>query len=117
MCGAVQFSISAEPRFVAECVCESCRRAHGASVVAWVGVNTENFHIQNGGSEVNWYASSTASQRGFCQQCGTRMFFRSSKWAGETHMALALFDEPHNLKSTGFSFASEKPNWTQVELT
>ena len=36
LCGEVQFSFVGKPRFVAECVCESCREAHGASAVAWV---------------------------------------------------------------------------------
>ncbi len=116
MCGAVKFSFTDQPRFVSECVCEYCRRAHGASVVAWVGVKEPQFKFLAGASTVSWYHSSTDSERGFCQQCGTRLFFKSKRWAGEMHMALACIDEPHDLKSTEFSFVNELPDWTCVKV-
>ncbi|MEM7097558.1 MAG: GFA family protein [Pseudomonadota bacterium] len=100
MCGTVQFSFSGKPRFVAECVCHSCRTAHGASAVPWVGVKSEQFRIEQGTDSVKWYASSPQSERGFCIECGTRMFFRSSLWAGETHMTVSNMHPPHNLVPT-----------------
>ena len=114
MCGAIRFSYTGEPRFVAECVCESYRRAHGASVVGWVGVQTGAFRLDRGEASLKWYRSSPASERGFCVECGTRLFFRSDNWAGETHMALACIDEPHALKATVLSFPEEMPHWTSV---
>jgi len=116
MCGAVRFSCSGAPRFVADCVCESCRRAHGAAAVTWVGVETARFRIDAGEAQLEWYPSSAESERGFCRHCGTRMFFRSSKWAGETHMALACLDWNHGLVSSGVGFREEMPAWTALLL-
>ena len=48
LCGAFRFSFSGPPKFVADCVCESCRRAHGATAVAWVGVESDRFRIDGG---------------------------------------------------------------------
>ena len=117
MCGAVRFGFSGEPRFVGECVCESCRRAHGASVVPWLGVMTEQFQILSGEADLSWYASSKDSERGFCQRCGTRLFFRSSRWAGETHMTLACMDSPEVYRSTGVAFIEELPVWSKVQFS
>jgi len=114
MCGSVQFSFTEAPRFVKDCVCESCRKAHGASSVCWVGVKNQRFHIDSGASSLSWYQSSSSAERGFCSGCGTRLFFRSSNWPGETHMALACISEPHNLSSTGVSFEEELPSWTSM---
>ena len=116
MCGCLQFSFVGAPRFVADCVCESCRRAHGASAVCWVGVKTEQFNLDNGASALKWYQSSVASERGFCTSCGTRVFFRSEKWTGEIHMALACIDAPHDLVATKVSFKEELPAWTAIEI-
>ena len=116
MCGTVQFSFKGKPRFVGECVCASCRRAHGASVVAWVGVKAEQFTLNSGHSTLKWYHSSQPSERGFCQQCGTRMLFRSTKWPGEIHMALACIDEPHNFVCNGLGFKEELPSWSAVKF-
>ncbi len=116
MCRKVQFSFTDSPRFVADCVCESCRKAHGASAVCWVGVKTEQFTLDSGKSSLKWYQSSKESERGFCVECGTRVFFRSSKWPGEIHMALACFDTPHDLSATMVSFEEELPNWTAMAV-
>ncbi len=114
MCRSVQFSFIDTPRFVADCVCESCRKAHGASAVGWVGVKTEQFNLDTGKSVLKWYQSSQESERGFCETCGTRILFRSSKWPGEIHMALACFDTPHDLVATKVSFEEELPEWTAM---
>ena len=116
MCGVLKFSFTGAPLFVAECVCESCRRAHGASAVCWVGVKTEHFKLVDGESALRWYQSSDASQRGFCSACGTRVFFRSDKWPGETHMSVANIETPHDLVAEGVAFAEELPRWTAMRL-
>ena len=111
LCGTVRFTFVGTPRFVAHCVCESCRRAHGATVVGWVGVNTAAFSLQAGEGVFRWYRSSEASERGFCTHCGTRLLFRSDKWPGEMHMALACVDLPHDLRANVISFREEWPDW------
>ena len=116
MCGAVKFSFAGAAKFIADCVCESCRRAHGASAVCWVGVNDEQFRLDSGEASLKWYSSSTESRRGFCAACGTRLFFRSSKWPGETHMAVACMNTPHELVSTVVSFQAELPVWTMMTV-
>lgn len=117
MCRSIRFSFSGPPRFVADCVCQSCRQAHGASAVCWVGVKAPAFRIDSGEELLNWYRSSSESERGFCSKCGTRILFRSEKWAGEIHMALACVDPPHDLKSTGVGFKEEFPVWTALTLS
>lgn len=114
ICGSLRFSFVGEPRFVADCVCESCRRAHGASAVCWVGVAADQFRIDRGADLLHWYRSSAESERGFCTQCGTRMFFRSSKWPGEVHMAVACMTDPHDLQSMGVVFGEEFPAWSAL---
>ncbi len=116
MCGAVKFSFPGQPKFVAECVCESCRRAHGASSVCWTGVETARFQLDEGSAALEWYRSSADAERGFCKSCGTRLFFRSSKWPGETHMAVACMQEPHDLAADKVSFKEELPAWTAVRF-
>jgi hypothetical protein len=40
-------------------------------------------------SRLHWYASSPGAERGFCSRCGSMLFFRSERWAGELHIARA----------------------------
>ena len=103
------------PKFISECVCHSCRQAHGATAVCWVGVNDENFSILKGGEHLQWYQSSEASERGFCGECGTRFLFRSSKWPGETHMTRTSFPDEVKLTPKVLVFADEFPKWSLLK--
>lgn len=116
MCRSIRFSFFGPPRFVADCVCESCRTAHGASAVCWVGVKDVQFSIDSGEQLLRWYRSSPESERGFCSACGTRVLFRSHKWPGEMHLTLASVDPFHDLRSTGVAFGEEFPGWTALQL-
>jgi len=84
-------------------------------VVTWAGGEESQFHLDEGEAVLTWYHSSPASERGFCSACGTRLLFRSSKWPGELHVALASVAAPHDLHSTGVAFVDEFPAWTAVQ--
>lgn len=111
MCGAIKFTWSGAPRFVKDCICESCRRAHGAAAVTWMGGPSTQFTFDRGETSLKWYRSSEESERGFCVECGTRLLFRSIRWEDEIHVALACVED-HDLASTGISFENELPSWT-----
>lgn len=78
LCAAVKFSITPPTLFFAHCHCHFCREAHGAAFVSWVGASEERFRFLAGSDEPRWYQSSEKSRRGFCENCGTTLFFAST---------------------------------------
>ncbi|MBP6368797.1 MAG: GFA family protein, partial [Burkholderiales bacterium] len=93
-CGAVRFVARFPSRFVAHCHCASCRRAHGAAFVTWAGFPSDQVAVSEGTELLKVHVSSPGTKRSFCGVCGTKLFFQSEKWPGETHVPLAAFDEP-----------------------
>src|SRR5262245_33705063 len=89
LCGSVRFEIDSTTKWCAHCHCSMCRRAHGAPFVAWVGVKSEQFRFLAGEDRVERYRSSPEATRSFCKTCGSMMFFQSTRWAGEIHVARA----------------------------
>jgi hypothetical protein len=49
--------------------------------------------VDAGAEDLAAYASSPGTQRSFCRACGTRLFFQSDRWAGETPEGHAFFEE------------------------
>lgn len=92
LCGAVRFAAEPPSLFCCHCHCAWCRRAHGAAFVTWFGVPAAAFSLVNGDGALKWYRSSEQSERGFCRECGTTLFFRSALAQGEVHIALACAD-------------------------
>ena len=106
-CGRVRFVARFPSRFVAHCHCESCRRAHGAAFVTWAGFRSEQVDVTDGAELLAAHESSPGTQRKFCRVCGTKLFFESQRWAGETHVTLVAFDDPVDREPSGHAFASE----------
>ena len=110
-CGAVRFTAEFPTRFVAHCHCESCRRAHGAAFVTWAGFASPQVTIMQGADDIATHESSPHTYRRFCRKCGTKMFFESTKWPGETHITLAAFDEPLDREPSVHAFYAEHASW------
>ena len=47
------------------------------------------------------HESSPGTFRKFCSDCGTKLFFESARWPGETHVPLAAFDDPRRPRALG----------------
>lgn len=119
LCGAVQLHVddadSGGVKWCANCHCSMCRRAHGAGVVAWVGVKRAAFHIDRGAEVLARYRSSPPAQRSFCSKCGSPLLFESERWPDEIHIALAAVVEPHGLKPTVHAFFDDRAAWVHVD--
>lgn len=112
LCGVVQFCYGAPSLWCAHCHCSLCRRAHGAGFVTWVGVDQERFSLSFD-KGLRWYPSSADSERGFCQVCGSTLFFRSKRWAGQVHIARANIDSPIDIEPTKHSYWSTHVDWLE----
>ena len=110
-CGAVRYVARFPSRFVAHCHCESCRRTHAAAFVTWVGFPSAQVEVVEGRDALQVYVSSPGTKRTFCGECGTRLFYSSDKWPGETHVALATFDDPVDRPPQGHAFWDEHVSW------
>jgi hypothetical protein len=114
-CGAVGFTIDLPSKWVAHCHCTQCRRAHGAGWVTWLGVDTEHAQIDDAASALRWYASSPGAERGFCSQCGSPLFFRSARWAGELHIARAQIDGDIDRAPQAHVFWDSHVDWAPTD--
>jgi hypothetical protein len=115
LCGAVQYRIRPPTLFCAHCHCRYCRRAHGAGVVTWCGVPTDQFELTEGSDCLRWFASSNESRRGFCRVCGTTMFFRSEVAPGEMHIARACIEGDIDRRPQGHVFYDHHVVWLEVD--
>ena len=110
-CGRVRFVATFPSRFCAHCHCASCRRAHGAAFVTWVGFPAEQVRVTAGAEFLATHESSPQTYRRFCRHCGTKLFFESAKWPGETHVVLAAFDDPVDRAPSVHAFYAEHADW------
>lgn len=114
LCGAVRFEIELPSKWCAHCHCTMCRRAHGAGFITWVGMEKTQFRIIAGEDELSWYRSSPPASRGFCRQCGSTLFFQSTRWPTEMHVVLANIDAAIDRAPAGHVYYDSHADWITV---
>ena len=114
LCGLVRFEVTPPTKWCSHCHCSLCRRAHGAAFVTWFGVEATQFRIVEGATSISWHSSTKDARRGFCVRCGSTMFFESTRWAGEIHIALAYMDGPIDRSPGAHVFYDSHVEWVEI---
>jgi len=92
-----------------------CRKTHGAGYVTWVGFESGQFQLDEGEEWLTWFESSKGASRGFCSRCGSSMFFKAERWAGELHVALGCLDGPVDRKPQAHAFHDSHIDWVPLD--
>ena len=122
LCGAVRVSAKTVSNKLGACHCGMCRKWGGGPLMA-VECGTEvSFE---GEENISVYNSSEWAERGFCNQCGSHLFYRL-KENKDYVMPIGLFDNTEGVvfasqifidkKPEYYSFANETKNMTEAEV-
>lgn len=120
LCGAVSF-VSPATREIGACHCGDCRRWGGGPLLT-VHCGPD---VQFSGKEhIGVYASSEWAERGFCQQCGTHLYYRLHA-TGEYFVPAGAFESQDfelatqiyiDKKPAYYDFANRTPTLTEAEV-
>jgi hypothetical protein len=116
-CGAIGFAATLPSKWCAHCHCSMCRKSHGAGYVTWVGFDSGQVSIKRGEDHLKWFDSSPGAQRGFCSNCGSSLFFRSERWAGELHIALGCMDDDIDRQPQANVFFDTHVAWMPIDAS
>ncbi|HUZ84861.1 MAG TPA: GFA family protein [Gaiellales bacterium] len=101
LCGAVSYRVSGPLRDVLICHCGECRRWHGHVCAATAAARE---HVAISGGEALRFVDSPAgrshARRGFCQECGSSLFWDAPESA-TISIAAGTLDPPTGLRLLG----------------
>lgn len=111
LCGSVKFQINYELKDPSACHCRECRK-HSGHFEASADVPRESLQV-TGDKFVSWFSSSNKVRRGFCNKCGSTLFWDpidqvKHDW---TSIALGAFDTPTGVKIKQHIFVHEKGDY------
>lgn len=65
--------------------------------------------------DIGTYASSEDVERGFCQNCGSPLFYRNyTRWPNETHIPAVTLDDPSVYAPKAHVYYSERLPWIEM---
>lgn len=94
LCGAIRYECTAEPIFMGNCHCRDCQKATGAPFISAFGVMTEALSFSSPPKTIEMTADNgNKVTRGFCAECGTTLFGRSTGMPVLTTVSAATLDD------------------------
>ncbi len=95
ICGAVRYECSAEPVMTGNCHCRDCQKAGGGPFASALAVPTAAVKVTG---EIKYYETKGDSghmvSRGFCSNCGARLFGKPQAMPDLAVITAGSLDDP-----------------------
>ena len=112
LCGGVKFEISAPTTGIYYCHCIQCRKqtGHHSAAIEWP---VANLKLLKDGT-LKWYRASEIAKRGFCDTCGSSLFWRSDRDSDRVFIHCGVFDGDVELPATAHIFTDWKGDYYEL---
>ena len=111
LCGAVRYEVRGSLRPVVDCHCTQCRRTSG-HFAAFTATRSENLVLTES-EGLRWYRSSATARRGFCEICGSSLFWERAP--GErVSIAAGTLEVPTGLETVAHVFVEDPGDYYTI---
>lgn len=111
LCGAVRYEVRGPLRAVVDCHCEQCRRTSG-HFAAFTATRQEDLVMTESGG-LRWYRSSATAERGFCEVCGSSLFWEPAS-DERVSIAAGTLDLPTGLATGAHVFVDDAGDYYTI---
>jgi hypothetical protein len=115
LCGAVRYTLSADPIRAGVCHCRDCQRFTGSAFGALVSVPKEALTITG---TIKTFTSLGGSGkpilRHFCPECGSSIAEEASRAPGMVVINIGTLDDPKSVTPEREIFCDDALSWVQV---
>ena len=113
LCGNLRYIIHGVKRNVILCHCENCRRSHG-HVAAYTAIFRQQFELTATDSLKWFHDKSPDTMRGFCENCGSSLFWCLSHDSEKISISAGSLDQSDDLCILGHIFLDEKGDYYDI---
>ncbi len=111
LCGAVRYRVAGPLREVVACHCGQCLRSHG-NFGTYTAARREDFELTESRG-LRWYRSSETARRGFCGECGGRLFWDNADY-GYIAITAGSLDEPSSVRLARHIFTENLAGYYEI---
>ena len=111
LCGSVAYKVAGNLRPVDYCHCSQCRKSSGHFVAA-TACDPRHL-VLTSDKNLQWYASSPGAHRGFCNVCGSSLFWRP-KHGGHISIMAGTLDVPTGLKAIEHIYVADASDYYTI---
>ncbi|SMO68180.1 GFA family protein [Ruegeria faecimaris] len=111
LCGSVAFKIEGDLPAASACHCGQCRKQSGH---VWASTSAHQDDITFTASDtLSWFRASDIARRGFCNACGSYLFWQH-KDEDRIAIAMGALDAPTGLTLARHIFVADKGDYYDI---
>jgi hypothetical protein len=115
LCGSIRYAIDDNLKFVVNCHCRFCRKAHGAPFTTLLFMPFEKLTVVEGRELIAAYEVKTLNAlRCFCSRCGTRLY-NHSQARGMISLIVSTLDTAAELRPLADINVGSKCPWHRID--
>jgi hypothetical protein len=111
LCGGVTFEVHGPLRPVIYCHCTQCRKQTGHYLASTSCAKNDLRMVQS--ATLAWYRASPVARRGFCNQCGSTLFWSPDK-GDDISIAVGCLENTASLTAEGHIFCADKGDYYAI---
>ena len=115
LCGAVRYTLTADPLFVGICHCTNCQKQSGAAFSVNVGLKAEAMALTG---ELKTFVdhgdSGRKVLRRFCPECGSPVLTEAEAYPGIRIIKAGTLDDPGQVRPGRQIFCASKHPWMPI---
>jgi len=116
LCGAVRYSVDADPIAARACWCRLCQYLGSGNATVNAIFPSETLKVTG---EIRWHEATADSgnrmQRGFCPQCGTQIFSNAEARPHLAVIRVGTLDDPDLIGPQSIIWTSAAPKWAHFD--
>ena len=112
LCGGVTFELNGDLRPSVACHCVQCRKTSGHYVSA-TQVGPDQLNITKG-STLAWFQSTPEAKRGFCNTCGSSLFWKHEADNGAISVMSGTIDGATGIETSKHIFTAFKGDYYNI---
>ena len=117
LCGTIRYAVNAEPKRIANCHCDDCRKATGAAFATNIFVDADKVVVTQGTPKSYSHTADSGNTmtKQFCGDCGSQLFGFSSGNSGLKSVKVGSIDDAGFVQPSLNLFLKRAAPFTQID--
>lgn len=114
LCGEVRYEAAEPAGSMANCHCETCRKAHGAAFSTIVPVKSAGFRWISGENLLSHFESSVGKRRWYCTKCGSQIISTRDAIPESLLLRAGCIDRGFDARPVAHCWVESVPPWNKI---